>query len=109
MRPRGLAAARTRVLAALAGAITSAVAIASLVVSYGRGLFGWNEAGFRAPVAWAVVTELGAVILLTSALAGVAFAQGSRARPQGKAAVDEPTDDSRVRIRSLPTVRENSA
>jgi hypothetical protein len=105
----GLAVPRTRVLAALAGVVTSAVAIASLVVSYGRGLFGWHEAGFRAPLGWAVVTEMGAVILLTSALAGVAFAQGSSSRPRRKPADDERTDDSRFRIRLLPTLREKSA
>jgi hypothetical protein len=105
----GLAAPRTRVIAALAGVVTSAVAIASLVVSYGRGLFGWYEAGFRAPIAWAVLTEVGAVILLTSALAGVAFAQGSSSRPRRKPADDERTDDSRFRIRLLPTLREKSA
>ena len=104
----GLVAHRTRVLAALAGVATSSVAIASLVVSYGRGLFGWHEAGFRAPLAWAVVTEFGAVILLTSALAGVAFAQGSRALPRRRYAEDERTD-SRLRIRLLPTLREKSA
>jgi len=75
----GLADRRTRVIAALAGVATSAVAIASLAVSYGRGLLGWHEAGFRTPVAWAVVTELGAVILLTAALAGVALAQRKEA------------------------------
>jgi hypothetical protein len=104
----GLAAPRTRVLAALAGVATSAVALASLVVSYGRGLFGWHEAGFRAPLAWAVVTEIGAVVLLTSALAGVAFAQGSRARPRRRPDEDERTE-SRSRIRLLPTLREKSA
>jgi hypothetical protein len=46
---------------------TSALA-RPLVVSYGRGLFGWQEAGFRTPVAFAVITEVGAVILLSMAL-----------------------------------------
>ncbi|MDQ1478516.1 MAG: hypothetical protein QOE62_3745 [Actinomycetota bacterium] len=105
----GLAVPRTRVLAALAGVATSVVAIASLVVSYGRGLFGWHEAGFRAPLAWAVVTEIGAVILLTSALAGVAFAHRSPARRHRKRAGDERTDDSRSEIRFLPPQREQSA
>jgi hypothetical protein len=91
----GLAVPRTRVLAALAGVVTSALALASLVVSYGRGLFGWYEAGFRTPLAWAVVTETGAVILLTSALAGVAVAHGRRTRPWRMSAADERADDSR--------------
>src|SRR4051812_23416942 len=65
----GLAYPRTRALAALAGVVISAAALASLVVSYGRGLFGWQEAGFRTAVALAVITELGAVILLAAALA----------------------------------------
>ena len=100
----GLADRRTRVLAALAGVAISAVAIASLVVSYGRGLLGWHEAGFRTPVAWAMVTELGAVILLSSALAGVAFAHGSRTRLRGM-----PAEDSALRVRRFPTLRKESA
>jgi len=65
----GLAYPRTRQLAALAGVVISAVALASLVVSYGHGLFGWQEGGLRAPVAIAVITEVGAVILLSAGLA----------------------------------------
>jgi hypothetical protein len=65
----GLASARTRQLAALAGIAISAGALAGLVVSYGRGLFGFYEAGFRAAIAVAVITELGAVITLSIALA----------------------------------------
>jgi hypothetical protein len=65
----GLAYARTRRVAALAGILISAVALASLVVSYGQGLFGWQEVGFRAPVVIALATELAAVALLSGALA----------------------------------------
>lgn len=65
----GLAYARTRQLAALAGIVISAVALGSLVVSYGQGLFGWQEAGFRTAVALALVSEVGAVIVLSTALA----------------------------------------
>src|SRR3954453_6903965 len=65
----GLALPRTRQLAALAGVVISALALGSLVVSYGHGLFGWQEAGFHTPVAVAVVTEAGAVIALAAALA----------------------------------------
>jgi len=104
-----LATPRTRVLAAFAGVATSTVALASLVVSYGRGLFGWHEAGFRTPVAWAVVTELAAVILLTAALAGSAYAQGNRLRPGRIAIEDERTDDAAVRIGSLTSRSEKSA
>jgi hypothetical protein len=64
----GLTQPRTRRLAALAGIVISAVALGSLVVSYGNGLFGWQEAGFRTPVALAMITEAGAVILLATAL-----------------------------------------
>jgi hypothetical protein len=53
----GLALPRTRQLAALAGVAISALALGSLVVSYGQGLFGWQEAGFRTPVALAVIAE----------------------------------------------------
>jgi hypothetical protein len=65
----GLAYPRTRALAALAGVVISTVALGSLVVSYGGGLFGWQEAGFRTPVALATITEVGAAILLSTALA----------------------------------------
>jgi hypothetical protein len=38
----GLVYSRTRVFAALAGILISAVALGSLVLSYGQGLFGWH-------------------------------------------------------------------
>jgi hypothetical protein len=66
----GLAYGRTRDLAALAGIATSVVALASLVVSYGQGLFGWQEAGFRPIIELTVSFELAAVVLLSAALAG---------------------------------------
>jgi hypothetical protein len=44
-----LAYPRTRQLAALAGVVISVIALGSLVVSYGQGLFGWQEGGFRTP------------------------------------------------------------
>jgi hypothetical protein len=70
----GLAYSRTRPLAALAGVVISAVALLRLVISYGTGLFGWQEVGFRAPIALAASFEVGAVILLSAALAArVAF------------------------------------
>jgi hypothetical protein len=46
----GLASARTRAAAALAGIAVSVTALGSLAVSYGQGLFGWQEGGFRTPV-----------------------------------------------------------
>ena len=74
-----LAIPRARPAAALAGIGVSAVALASLVVSYGQGLFGWQEGGFRTPVELAVITELGAVVLLAAALAGeLALPRGRR-------------------------------
>jgi hypothetical protein len=69
----GLALRRTRQLAALAGVAISALALGSLVVSYGHGLFGWQEAGFRTPIALAVIAEVGAVVLLTAALTSSAL------------------------------------
>jgi hypothetical protein len=63
-----LASARTRPLAALAGIAISAVALGALVVSYGRGLFGWQEAGFRTPVELAVIAEVVAVVGLAAAV-----------------------------------------
>jgi len=67
----GLTQRRTQRLAALAGVVISAVALGSLIVSYGHGLFGRQEAGFRTPVALAMITEAGAVIALATALAAV--------------------------------------
>jgi hypothetical protein len=64
----GLAHPRTRQLAALAGVVISVVALGSLVVSYGQGLFGWREGGFDTPIEIAVISEVGAVILLSAAL-----------------------------------------
>jgi hypothetical protein len=68
----GLTVARTRVVAALAGVGISAVALASLVISYGAGLFGWQEAGWRTPTAIAMVAEVAAVLLLAAGLAASA-------------------------------------
>ena len=65
----GLAYAHTRPLAALAGIVISAVALGALVVSYGNGLIGWHEAGFRSAIALAVIAEVAAVIVLSTALA----------------------------------------
>jgi hypothetical protein len=65
----GLFYTRTRQLAALAGVVISVGALLSLVVSYGQGLFGWQEGGFRPEVAVAALSEAGAVIVLSAALA----------------------------------------
>jgi hypothetical protein len=67
-----LAHPRTRGLAGLAGVATSAVALASLVVSYGQGLFGWQESGFRPVIALTVTFEFAAVVLLSAALTAAA-------------------------------------
>ena len=48
------------------------------MVSYGQGLFGWQEGGFRTPVAIAVITEVGVVILLSTALTVSAALRGTR-------------------------------
>jgi hypothetical protein len=80
----GLVFSPTRSLAALTGVATSVVALAALIVSYGRGVFGWFETGFRAPVEVAVITEVTAAIFLSVALAatllerGVVLAIGAR-------------------------------
>ena len=65
----GLIYRRTRTVAALAGVVISVVALGSLVVSYGQGLFGWHEAGFRTPIALVTIAEVAAVLLLSAALA----------------------------------------
>jgi hypothetical protein len=64
----GLAYGPTRALAALAGVVISALALGGLAVSYGHGLFGWQEGGFRTAVAIAVITEMCAAIFLSAAL-----------------------------------------
>jgi ABC-type multidrug transport system permease subunit len=76
----GLAFRRVRQLAALAGVVISVGALAGLVVSYGQGLFGWQEAGFRTPVELAVITEFGAVIALSIALAASTGTSAANAR-----------------------------
>jgi hypothetical protein len=74
----GLAYAHTRRWAAVAGIVISAVALGALVVSYGHGLVGWQEAGFRTAIALAVIAEVAAVIVLSTALAAApASAQAS--------------------------------
>jgi hypothetical protein len=65
----GLAYAPTRQLAAPAGIVVSVVALGSLVISYGYGLFGWQEAGWRAAITLIVISEMGAVIFLAAGLA----------------------------------------
>jgi hypothetical protein len=65
----GLVYRRTRRVAALAGVAISVVALGSLVVSYGQGLFGWHEGGFRTPIALVTIAEVAAVLLLSVALA----------------------------------------
>jgi hypothetical protein len=65
----GLAYGRWRDLAALAGVAISAIALVSLVVSYGQGLFGWQEGGFRPVIELTVIFEFAAIVLLSAALA----------------------------------------
>ena len=67
-----LAYGRTRALAALAGVVITALALGSLAVSYGHGLFGWHDGGFRTAIAIAVITEMCAAIVLSGALATAA-------------------------------------
>jgi hypothetical protein len=74
-----LASPRTRAPAALAGITISVLALAALVVSYGHGLFGYQEGGFRTPVALAIIAECVAVIGLAAALAPSAMEQRASA------------------------------
>jgi hypothetical protein len=76
----GLAYRPTRRLAAVAGVAISVVALGSLVVSYGQGLFGWHEAGLRSPVAVAAIAEVASVMLLSMARAGPSRPRAPRAR-----------------------------
>jgi hypothetical protein len=74
---------RWRRLAALAGIAIAVFALGSLAVSYGRGLFGWQETGFGTPLELTVIFEVGTVVFLAIALAlGDASAlRLARARP----------------------------
>jgi hypothetical protein len=72
----GLAYSRTREIAALGGIVVSAIALGSLVVSYGQGIFGWQEVGFRTPIALAMVSEAAAVVLLAAGLTARAMVRG---------------------------------
>jgi hypothetical protein len=71
-----LAFRRTRHIAAFAGVVISVVALGSLVISYGNGLFGWQEGGFRTPVAIALIAEVGAVVFLAGGTAAAAVRKG---------------------------------
>ena len=69
----GLAYKRTRPLAALAGIAISASALGGLVLSYGTGLLGWMEGGWRTAIAVALVSELAAVLTLAAGLAATSL------------------------------------
>lgn len=85
----GLTWSRTRYLAALAGVVISAVALAGLIVSYGQGLFGWQEGGFRPVIQLTVSFELAAVVLLSAALAAASSA--ARVSATGRAISRRPS------------------
>lgn len=77
----GVAYPRTREPAALAGIVISVVALGSLVISYGHGLFGWQEAGFRTAILLILIAEIGAVVFLATAVVSrslLAMAPGYR-------------------------------
>jgi hypothetical protein len=65
----GLGFRPMRLLASLGGVVISALALGGLLVSYGPGLFGWHEVGFRTSIAVAVISAVVATIALTLALA----------------------------------------
>jgi hypothetical protein len=103
-----LAYPTTRQLAALAGVVISAFALAGLIVSYGRegGLFGWPEGGFRTAIVFAVSTELAAVVLLSTALAATAgLVQARRDRTRSAHGEQHAREDEHSRHRQLPRLR----
>jgi hypothetical protein len=85
-----------RPLAALVGVVTSALALAGLIVSYGRqgGLLGWPEAGFRTAIVLAVVSELAAVVLLSTGLAAMSASPGDHDHPTPKGHSDDQARDN---------------
>jgi hypothetical protein len=98
----------TRQLAALAGVVISVLALASLVVSYGRtgGLFGWSEGGFRTAIVLAVISELAAVVLLATALAAMAgLIQASRDRTRSHGEEGTRETEASPRHSQVPWLR----
>ena len=85
----GMIQPRTRRVGALAGVVISVVALSIKKISYGRGLFGWQEGGFRTPVALALATEVGAVILLAMALMLERGDYPARRSPQSRPRADD--------------------
>ncbi len=77
----GLALPQTRRPAALTGIVISVVALGSLVISYGHGLFGWQEAGLRTPIVLVLVFEVAAVVFLAAGLAARPAQLRRRSRP----------------------------
>jgi hypothetical protein len=65
----GLAFRPVRPLAALSGVAVAALTLAGLVVSYGQGLLGWREVGWRAAIAADVIATVVAMLALSLALA----------------------------------------
>jgi hypothetical protein len=101
----------TRQLAAWAGVVISALALASLIVSYGRegGLFGWREGGFRTAIVLAVITELAAAVLLSTALAATAgLVQARRDRTRSAHGENGTREDELSRHRQFPRLRAGS-
>jgi hypothetical protein len=90
-----------RPLAALVGVATSALALAGLIVSYGRegGLLGWPEAGFRTAIVLAVVSELAAVVLLSTGLAAMSASPRDPGHPNPGGRCDDPARDNGLRHR----------
>jgi hypothetical protein len=101
----------TRHLAAWAGVVISVLALAGLIVSYGRegGLFGWREGGFRTAIVLAVSTELAAAVLLSTALAATAgLVQARRDRTRSRHGEESNREDDPSRHRQFPRLRAGS-
>jgi hypothetical protein len=86
----------TRHLAAWAGVVISVLALAGLIVSYGRegGLLGWPEAGFRTAIVLAVVSELAAVVLLSTGLAALTASRRDLGHPTPRTDRDDHARDN---------------
>jgi hypothetical protein len=76
-------------LAVVGGVVLSVLTLAGLVVSYGPGLFGWREAGFRTSIAVDVVATVVAAIVLTLALL-IAAAPAAVAPGRARRYLDRP-------------------
>ena len=89
------------------------LALGALIISYGTGLFGWQEGGFRTPTAIAMIAEVVAVISLALGMAasttGPTWSPRSRAIPFRPSRSRASTPCSSVTRAARPAARRASS